>query len=439
MNLLVFLNKGVFRSPKTASIILMLFFGAIAWINPSSFLWRDEWTYPLYYHENNFQLFNGNFSFDVKPLFHYILYFQFNAFTNHFAYYQLLNALLLIACGLLFWKIALRFQVSLIVALVMALLYMLHPVNFVNAFWIFQQCELLHLTLLLISILSFLTYLQSPKPLLLLGYGTSLALQNFFFPNGTFYSLFFLLLLVIDHFLCKVSSERKFDLKIVLATVLVLALHLCHAFSIKSKMDPNYGLVSNLSAKVEFFFTFFVNTLLRVFIPNLKPLNFIYNVLITVVFFVMIIISWNKLDLKLKRLLTFGVLGWLSASLTLSLTRSDAKIILYYYTTLALPFSIIVLMVFVEHLKLLNKRSVRFAIFISIGVFLFLDLHGKRIFGSRNEANVEQMKIALRTRVYVPFDDPYFLPGERRLDLKPFSYQEAPVVLYEFLSKEKGK
>jgi hypothetical protein len=430
-------NTKLFFEKQRHAHLTIVALATVAWINPTSFLWRDEWTYLLYYYQNNFELFNGNFSFDVKPLYHYFLFFQFKVFADHFALYQLLNVLLFICCGLLFWKIVHQFQIEFQTALIMTLFYVLHPVNFVNLFWIFEQCELLHLVLILLAVLCFIRYLQKPTEALLLSYGVALALQNFFFPNGTFYSIFFLLWLIIDRYLLKPSQSDKLSWKIISVTILVFLLHLSHAIYIKGKMDQQYGLFSNLSMKFAFFLEFFTNTLLRLFIPNLKPLPFIINLLITAIFVGSLAVLFKKVDLKLKRLLLFASLAWIFASITLSLTRYDAQIILYYYTTLALPFAVMVLMVVVVHFRLLDRVFLKYIACVWIAVFLLLDFRGKRIFASRNKANIEKMKEAIKTRNYMPFDDPYFLPGEQRLDLKPYSYHEAPVVLYEFLKDGK--
>ncbi len=149
------------------------------------------------------------------------------------------------------YQILKAFNIDIVIAGLGSFVFLLHPTNFVNAFWIFGQCELVHLSLLLICILSFKRYLDQPSLYYASVYALSLFLQNYFFPNGIFLPLMFLLIWVFH------NGVRGMNKRFLLINLVVLILNIVHAAYIQAHLKETSiqtaGLLSSIPDKIASF------------------------------------------------------------------------------------------------------------------------------------------------------------------------------------------
>lgn len=424
-----------FKIPYFSSIskhhrTILIVIGLITWVNPDSFIWRDEWTFLAYFHNGNFQLLNGNPMFEVKPLFHYFLFAEFWLFGTNFFLYQLINAVLLTISGILFYEILLTFEIQPLAALLFALFYQIHPINFINGFWIFSQCEAIHLVLLLGALLAFQNYCAKGELRTLILFGGLLTLQNFFFPNGTFYSVLFLF------FYLFVNRGKDFDARFAWTIALVFTIHLTHALYISIHYPLQNGLFSKLDKKALYAAELIANSIVRIIVPNASPFGSVaINLSIIGGFGFLSYFGYRKVASNAQKCLLLTLAGILFAAVTLVLTRFESPEILYYYTSLQLPFFVLSLAIIGNYLWTTVNKLITVALVVVLMGFSFADYKGKQIFASRNRANEAQMKEALIHRSYKPFDDPYFLPHDYNGLYQSVEDPEAAVLLYESLSK----
>src|SRR6185369_9992511 len=109
------------------SLIVVL--GMATWLNPDTFLWRDDWTFLAYYFKHDFSLFKGDLASDIKPLFQYAADLEFFLFRDHFLLYQAVNVSLLIGGALCAYHILKLLQIDKTISLLVSIFLLLHPVN----------------------------------------------------------------------------------------------------------------------------------------------------------------------------------------------------------------------------------------------------------------------------------------------------------------------
>lgn len=416
----------IFSQTEKFPLIIITALGLIAWLNPGTFLWRDDWLYLGFYYNSNYTFFNGHLAAEIKPLFQYLLFAEFYFAGRHFEWFQAVNALALVFGALSFYRILQEFTLHRTVSLICTLLFLLHPVNFVNAFWIFGQCELLHMLFLLLSILYFTRYLKNNKTSTLIFFGIFLLVQNYFFPNGIFYPVLF----IIAYFLI----IRKIEWKFSLTTMIVFSINMVHAFYIQTKMTGGEGMLQNILPKLVYFTKLLATSIYRLGIPNFSPrpevtLNLIpLFALVTFIF-----LTIRKIATTEKRnAIVVGLLGLLFSSVILILTRFNQVEIHYYYTALHFPYLFVILAVYIDHYGLHKRKFLLGMSALVLVAFLSLDFRGKNIFATRNALNKKQMEIGLSTNQYKPFDDPCF-QLEGYIHVSPYTDAEGAVVLYKTL------
>jgi hypothetical protein len=420
--------KHLYQNERFPFIVIAAL-GIIAWLNPSTFLWRDDWLYLSFYDKGNYDLFNGHLASEIKPLFQYVLFAEFYLAGPHFELFQAVNVLALVLGALCVYSIMQSFSLHRNASLFCTMLFLIHPISFVNAFWIFGQCELLHLLFLLLSILYFVRYLKNSRISTLLIFGIFLFVQNYFFPNGIFFPVLF----AIAHFFFK----KKIDTKFIVMVVVVFSINIAHALYIQTKLVDGEGLIQNILPKVIYFAKLLSTSLYRLIIPNFNPRSeIILNLIPLVAFAAFISLTIKKIDADEKRnAILISLLGIFFSSVVLTLTRFKQVEIHYYYSALHFPFLFIIIAVYVDHYRLHEIRFFVWASTLVLAGFLILDFRGKNIFSVRNTLNRQRMEIGLLTNRYVPFDDPCF-QIERYIDVGPYSDAEAAVVLYRVLIKD---
>ncbi|MEO7989458.1 MAG: hypothetical protein ABI663_07955 [Chryseolinea sp.] len=418
----------LFYQNEKFPFIVIIALGLIAWLNPSTFLWRDDWLYLSFYYEGNYDLFNGHLASEIKPLFQYVLFAEFYVAGLHFAFYQIVNVALLILSAFCFFSIAMSFNINRNVALFCSLLLLLHPVNFVNAFWIFQQCELFHIFFLLSSILYFKKYLDDSKTINLILFGFFLLIQNYFFPNGIFFPILFL----FAYFLMKPKGVA--DKKFIFVVILIFALHLSHALYVQTKMVSGEGILLNIFDKLNYFVKLLATSLYRIAIPNFSPrASIVFNFLPLVALIILMIVTFKGIDDGPKRnAILLGALGLIFSSIVLVLTRYNQSEIHYYYSTLHFPFYFLIIAVLIDHYVVFKKSYLMIGAVLILMGFLLLDFRGKNIFAFRNESNKQQMELGLPYNQYVPFDDPCFLI-DGYFGVNDYSESESAIILYRSL------
>lgn len=420
---------------KRNHTVTLIFFIAsfFVWSNYETFLWRDDWIYLLLFQNNPYSFFSGHIASDIKPLFQYLLFPQFSLFTNHFYLYQLVNVIFLATCATLFFHILISFQISRIWALFGSMLYLLHPTNFVNASWIFQQCELAHILLLLICLLAYKSHSASSGRISLLVYTIAMLLQNYFFPNGVFYPIMFIALPFL--------LQRNWKLRhhFIIANILVLSIHLIHVSYVQLLLEKNSvpiaGIFEDIPQKMNFFISFTSNSLGRLFIPNLKFLpKSAMNWILVFAFLLTILLIAGKS--KHIDLLKVALAGTFFSAAILTFTRYNIQTIPYYYSSLQLPFLLMAVVGLAQgitaripHILLSALASILFL------VLIFFDVKGKKIFSDRNVANKAQMEKSLMLHLpYNPHDDPA-IEIDNYISLDGESSNQTAVILYQELIK----
>jgi hypothetical protein len=415
--------------------LILTVVAAAVWMNGDTFLWRDDWLYLLLYRHTTWSLFNGNAASDIKPLFQYLLFPQFYGFGTHFLLYQLLNVGLLALNACLIHAVLERLHVERPLAWAGAFIMLLHPTNFVNANWIFGQCELAHLTLVLAAFLFFFSNADRPGWRNALAYGTALLLQNYFFPDGIFLPLLFILLML---------TMTCWDFRMAMISLAVFGVHLVHAFYIQHQVaDPSIqtaGLFANPIEKITFLFVLLGNSCWRMIIPNFDIAHpFIVNVLPLAMLTGAAVIVFRKS--RHSVLFLSGFAGLLFSSVLLMLTRYRLSVVPYYYTSLHLPYFIMLLAAFGGCVSQgrLASRAVTIC-WLAIGVGMILPaFRGKKIFAVRNQANRGRMEFALDHNAdYQPVDDPA-IAIEQYISLDHTSSNRTAVILYRTLASSTAK
>lgn len=388
------------------AIATLIILGFVAWLNPSTFLWRDDWTYLSYFLQGRFKLFNGNPAFEIKPLFQYLLFAEFYFFKTYFWAYQLINAALLILFSLVFFKWLLLFEIPRTWALFLSGFLLLHPTNFVNAFWIFQQCELAHLLLLMSACVCLKLFLTQKSTGAFALFSILLFLQHFFFPNGLFYPI----LMLIGSFVFKASKSQAVSISATCTIVFIF--FIAHAAFLQGKMQGTSLLHNDITLKLAYLARLITTSFIRLGFFNFSSSsNNLFNISFLIAVAALLVTTFKKLPTASRALTLFAVAGLLLSSLTLAMTRYQQPEIHYYYTTLHLPFLVMMLGAYSTILKFNFLRWQTVAGTITIIALLTVDFAARKIFSSRNKANQQQMELAKKTGQYAPADDPFFLPN----------------------------
>jgi hypothetical protein len=400
----------IFPYIKKQPYLVLVVFGLIVWLNPDTFFWRDDWLYLSFYYQKQFALFNNHLAFEIKPLFQYFFFLEFLVMKSFMMGYQIINSLLLVGCSIYLYRVLLSFSIHKNAALFSAFLFVIHPVQFVNALWIFQQCELIHLLLLIASILYFKQYMETSTNSSLVRFGCCLFFQNYFFPNGLFYPVLFL----IAYFGLK--SKKSVDFKFLVLVVLILATHLAHALYIQSRLVlEGGGLSSHVKIKILYFFKIISISIWRVFIPNFSPNH---SFLVTV-----------------APLIACGFFIAIAYKMIVDKSFNQPEVH-YYYSALHFPYLFMLISLLFHYYVSFEKIAFKLIAVVLIGLLIVADYKGKRAFSYRNKLNAKRMEIALKSNQYKPYDDPCFsIP--HYFQLEGHSEQESAVILYRSLKKDK--
>lgn len=415
------------RNRDGLAAILLTAVGILVWTNLETFLWRDDWLYLQFFLGEGPSTFLHHFASDVKPLYQYVLFTQFSIFGTSFHLYQLVNVVLMIVCSFAMYHLLLAFDIPWAYALPGSLIYLVHPTNFVNVFWISGQCELIHITLVLFSFLFYRKFTLSPGMGALAAFVICLFVQNLFFANGIFYPLAFLLL--------ELLRGRNSDRRLTAIAGLVFTAHLAFALFISKGMSTGEspGLFDKLPEKILFFFSFTANSITRLIVPN--AVNAPQTITHWLAFIALIgIVGYTVRLRKQDELLLPAFVALFSACIMLTLFRSSTSEMPYYYTSLQIPFLILVCVsLFRSTFKILATSRLNLGWIAILFLFAYGDLRAKKIFANRNRDNRLRLELALVSgRVYEPGDDPALaLPGYISVNGK--SSGESAVILYEQL------
>lgn len=420
-------TQWIERNSNVFAAILLTAVGFLVWTSLETFLWRDDWLYLQFFLAEGESSFLHHFASDVKPLFQYILFAEFSVFGTAFHYYQLVNVVLMIVCGFAMYQLLLAFGIPIHFALPGGLLYLVHPTNFVNVFWISGQSELIHIALVLFAFLAYRKFTLSPGILPLAAFAICLFLQNFFFANGLFYPLVFLLL--------ELLRGRNSATRLITVTSIIFVMHVAFAFYISQGMEAgdSEGLLDKLPEKVLFFFSFTANSITRVIVPNAAndPHTMTHWLALVVL---ICIVAWTVRRKQQDELLLPSVVALFSACIMLSLFRSSTTTVPYYYTSLQIPFLILIgVSLFRSTVKGIATSRLKLLWIIILMLFGFGDLQARKIFTHRNKNNRLRFELAVVSgQPYEPADDPALaLPGYISVSGK--STGETAVILYKEL------
>jgi hypothetical protein len=313
-------------------------------------------------------------------------------------------------------------------ALLVALLYLVHPTNFVNALWISGQCELIHIALVLFSFLFYRLFILSPGIARLAGFAICLFFQNLFFANGIFYPLMFLVLELL-------RGRINWNTRLIAIAALIFVLNISFAFFIiqRSQTSDSVELLDNLPEKLLFLFSFTANSIARLVVPNAPHAPQSIPQWLGLIALIGITVQ-TLYRRRQNELLLPAVVALVSASIMLSVFRSSTSVMPYYYTSLQLPFLVLMLTSLFRSIVKDSHMSRFNVVWIAILLaFAYGDRTAKRVFADRNIANRQKLERAIASgKAYEPADDPALdLPGYISINGK--STGETAVILYEQL------
>lgn len=285
--------------------------------------------------------------------------------------YHLTNLIIHIVFSLLLYSLLLKFEIRKIVALFSVIIFAIHPINLNAVSWIAGRNDLIVGLFSIISILSFINYVDTKKAYLLILHLISFVLAMFSKEIGVIIPVS--LMIYLYQFNRTFFINKKKILKLVLTwgilTVMYLYLRL---FVVKIQPQEQIGLyifLKNFYILSEYFGKFFY---LPAIIPlSLKNYDLIYIGLFNLLILFSIII-WGKFYRNKKFI--FGVIFFIIfivPSLMVRLQTKDGSFV-YLDCRLYLPLVGLILSfaVIVSNIKV--KRLLKLILSISLIVYLLI-------------------------------------------------------------------
>lgn len=237
---------------------------------------------------------------------------------------------------------------------------------------------------------------------------------------------------MVAHFLFKETASTNW--KLILALAFVFIVHVWHALYINANVPSQGSMLSDILPKSIYFIKLISTSLYRIVIPNFKPQSqLLVNLIAVLALSISIWITIKSISDKSKRnLIVLSLMGLIVSSVVLTLTRYNQTEIHYYYSTLQLPFILLILAVYLDHYFIKKIKYIQWVLPLIVTIFLFLDFKGKSIFVKRNKLNKQQMESGLSVNQYKPFDDPCFEMDDY-FNVGQHTESESAIILYKWL------
>jgi tetratricopeptide (TPR) repeat protein len=285
--------------------------------------------------------------------------------------YHLTNLIIHIVFSLLLYSLLLKFEIRKIVALFSVIIFAIHPINLNAVSWIAGRNDLIVGLFSIISILSFINYVDTKKAYLLILHLISFVLAMFSKEIGVIIPVSLIIYLYQFNRACFISKKKILKLVLTWGILTVMYLYL-RLFVVKIQPQEQIGLyifLKNFYILSEYFGKFFY---LPAIIPlSLKNYDLIYIGLFNLLILFSIII-WGKFYRNKKFI--FGVIFFIIfivPSLMVRLQTKDGSFV-YLDCRLYLPLVGLILSfaVIVSNIKV--KRLLKLILSISLIVYLLI-------------------------------------------------------------------
>lgn len=372
------------------------------WFTLFCFFWRDDWWYVQLFIEKNYSFISGVINEDIKPLYKYFYFAELYFFGKHFILYFIISILLFSLWICTSLTIFTHFVKNRKLHLLFFLILLFNPTHFINLYWIFQQCELLHLLFVNLYFWAVIRYVESSKNKFLLFSLLSLCIQHLVFPNGFFYPLlgvFYVLLF---------SKKKWYCLFNVLSILLLFSFY----FYAQYLQIGNAVNIHILLASSYYTITYVASTIYRLLLIETHTVPFLLNILLTPILLISYIFTLYHADITRKKAIVFFTFWAVIASITVSFFRNENKEILFYYTSLnILPVLLALLHILEPYTSRLKKGFSTWhkAIILLYFVFATIEInYGKYLFLKRNRENYNALQNSINSNSsYNAYDEPF--------------------------------
>ncbi len=405
-------NLGLTGLNKTKAIAIgFIVLALLVWVDPFAFFKSDDWSFIMRYASNDYL--SGGYIFEghgahVIPLFKSIYYLELSVFGKNALCFQILSVLLWGILSYAFFKLCQQINPSKsALALLISLLFCLHP-NFADIlYWIFQQGVILHLLFQILTILYYFIYLKERTSGKLFLFLILLIGQNYFFGNGVLFPCLFIFHSILE--------DRKLLSKhlVVLIGIQIIFLVIQKSFS-----QEEIGILSvfenSASIVISFLKLIYVSVTRFFFIRNFAGSYLLALALL--LFFIQAYFAFRNHG----KLFFFSIVYLVISTISMAIGRSQIASmpeneIHYYYSILLFPPLFMMLFLALsgfrtkQHHKIITGVLTVYAI-----VFTAVNIQAKRIYSYRNFKNKEAMNNAvLYSKInYYPFDDAMFSNGQ---------------------------
>jgi hypothetical protein len=374
----------------------------LVWFTPFCFLWRDDWWYIQFYIEKNYSFISGVFNADIKPLYKYFYFAELFLFGKHFILYLITSIFLFSLWVSTSLSIFSNFIKDRKLHVLFLLILLFNPTNFVNIYWIFSQCELLHLLFVNLYLLAIIVYVKSSKNKFAFLAMLCLAIQHLVFPNGFFYPILGVIYVLLF------SKRKWYCLFNVLSILLILSFYFYAKFLSVSNMLSFQVILSGSF----YLITYIASTCFRLFLVESRSLPAILTVALTVILLASFAFAFYRADMTRKKIYIFFVAWVLIASFTIGIFRHDNTGILFYHTSLNILPVLIALFCILEpytaFFKSLFSKIYKPCIILYF-VFAFVELnYGKYIFSRRSIENYKTLQYAINSNTtFTGYDEPF--------------------------------
>lgn len=431
---------------------ILLFFvlsSLFIWHNTFSFFLGDDWSFIFDYAEGKsftdyvFAAHGGH----VIPLFQTFYTTELILFGKNVICFQFLSVLMWGLTSFILYSVFIQISsggYSKIIAIIISLLFCLHPNSADVVYWVFQQGVILHLLFQALTILFYIKFIKENSTKHFTLFILFLFFQNYFFGNGVLFPGLFL-----GHYLLE---KRKINDKFIF---ILLFFQLLFIFVQKSLslQEINFTILfeNRLDVVISFFKLVYVSLVRFFFIKQVggNLMVFLSLILFTIICF---LAYRNE-----KRFFSFALLYLIISSISIPMARFqiasfDPIRIHYYYSVLLFPPLFFLLFLAVSKSSLQHTRILLLISSVYLIGFYFVNIQAKRIYAYKQFKNKEALNNAIlySKKNYYPFEDAMFsspkhiyqdnlLNESVQKSVLKSSYFEADSTIINYLGKETYK
>lgn len=388
-----------------SNILLALFFVCISlflWLQPFIFFWKDDWDFIYsYFNIDHLSFILKDHNGHIKPLFKIFYFSEIYLFGKNTVFYQIIELILLGITAYLFSCIFREISPkNTLFSLIVPVMLIANPSCGEVTLWVFEVCLILHMLFQASTILFYLKYASKGDRLYLYLFVTSLIFQNYFFGNGIFFPMLFIIVELIG------SKFRLSKLIVLLVIIQVIFVFIQMVGS--SNHISISTLVSNYSSVLSTFFTLISVSISRLFFIKETALGNLTPYLGLSLFLILFFLAYRN-----NKKSTLFCLGYiLISSISIPLARPGAEYGMhYYYSVLVFPSLLFLIYISVSSLKE-RYNKIAFVLCLNLLIAYFMaDIQMKKIYAYKDFKNKEHMMNAITysKEYYYPFSENYYV------------------------------